>query len=140
MFVFETGLLYNQMGGKFSDGGFSAKVNLDYLSVPAFAKLNFMGNPDRTAFLKAGLMPSILLSQTAKLSNGSRTSSTNDVGAKSMDLPMVVGLGGAIPISLQNSLILQADYVRSLISINKESSDVRNEGFVVSAGMSFGID
>lgn len=134
MFTLETGLLYNQFGGKNS----LVQVNLNYLSVPVAGKFNFMGNPDKTAFLKLGVLPSFLMSQSASLAGQSFSGS--DVGAKSFDLPLIVGVGGAIPVARNMSIVIEADYLRGLMNINGDGDGTaRNEGFMIGTGISIGL-
>lgn len=134
--TFETGLLYEQFGGNGSFDGRGSRLNLSYLGIPVVGKLNFSGDADRTFFLKGGLRAMALTSQSSQL-NGKSTSP----GAAPTDLDAVVGIGGAIPVSSTNSLVLDASYLRGLTKINQSGpSDFRNEGFVLTAGVSIGID
>jgi hypothetical protein len=114
-------------------------LTMNYLSVPALLKLNFSGNPTNSAYLKAGLMPSILVSKKATAKIGSASASSDDLdGLNSFDLPAVAGFGVALPLST-SVLQIEASYVRSLTPVVKEVSSSRNEGFLVTAGLGFEI-
>lgn len=142
--TFQTGLLYNQFGGKGTETvngtDLNIKVNLSYLSVPALAKFNFSGDPESTFFIKAGLMPGLLVSKQGTVSAGGQSVSTSDVSVNSFDLPAVAGLGGAIPISPTTSFIIEASYIRSLLNISSSGSgNARNEGVLLTAGVSLSL-
>ncbi len=131
MVTFQTGLLYNQFGGKVSALGQSASINLSYLSVPLLAKFNVNGSAEQSFFLRMGVMPGFLVSKTAKAGGQSETI---DEGLKSFDIPMVIGLGAAIPTNSDMSISIGADYIRGLTSVASEG-EIRNEGFLLSAGV-----
>jgi hypothetical protein len=129
--TFQTGLLYNQFGGLLQTPNGSEVVGLDYLSIPLVAKLNAMRNPDRTIYLKGGLMPSFLLDSRQQ----SASQATADFTANGFDVAAVAGVGVALPVSRINSLIIDAQYVHSLNEVN-DSLGVHNEGFMITAGVS----
>lgn len=137
LLTFQTGLLYWKGGGKYEGAAGSLSVGLDYLSVPVFAKLNFFGNPDRTVYLKIGALPSVLIGKTATDSSGA----VRGLGEKSFDLPIVVGLGGSMPISETQSLTFEANYMRSLTDAIKMSNGTsyKNDGLLLLIGMTLAI-
>jgi len=138
--TFESGLVFNRFGGQKSVSDIKVEIRLDYLSVPVVGKFNFSGDASRTAFLKAGFLPGVLVGKEATLTKGSTTVSSSDFGVKSTDLPAVAGLGAAFPVSMNNSMILEATYVRGLTNISENSdANTRNEGFIISAGLTFEI-
>lgn len=129
--AFQTGLLYNQFGGKSSSGD-DQIVNLDYLSIPLFLKYNAMGSADRSLYVRAGFMPGFLVSKDAQYSSGF---STNDLTVKSFDLPVVIGFGGAIPVAPRVAITLGADWVHSLTSIQDNANgEAHNDGFLLTTG------
>ena len=134
MTTFQTGLLYNQFGGKDTSDGDKLQLNLDYLSIPLLGKINFMGDPENTVYMKAGLMPGILVSKEMKVTVDGETFKSSNIGVNSVDVPGVIGLGGTFPVESGNSVGIEANYVRSLSKINNSSDgQAYNEGFIVSA-------
>ena len=130
----QTGVLYNQFGIQQN----SRQANLNYLAIPVMGKLNFMGNPEKTFFLKAGVMPSFLVGSTLNTPRGSI--SGGRVGATPFDIPVVIGLGGAIPVGPTVSLVIEANYVRSLVNINdKGTTNAKNEGLLIGSGLSIAL-
>jgi hypothetical protein len=128
---FETGLLYNQLGGKSGD----TQINLSYVGVPLLAKWNTTGRVEGV-YLKGGVLPQILVSQNVKTQN-EPTISGNDVGASSVDFGLLFGVGGTIPLSPQTALVLDVSYLRGLKNVvEKADAPIRNEGFIFSSGVS----
>lgn len=136
--TFQTGLEYNQFGGKRTFAGGSAETTLSYLSLPLVAKLNLMGNPEETVYLKAGVMPGTALTRSKRITGLYYSWSAEDE-FKTTDIPAVVGVGGAIPMSSQGSLVLDLTFIRSLTSIGNNGLNAYNTGLVLSAGFSFAL-
>lgn len=132
-FGFQTGLLYNQFGAAWAQPQ-STEVMLEYIGVPLFAKLNLMGSAAQTIYLKAGLMPSFLIGAEVKTANF-RLTSTDPF--ERTDVPAVVGVGGALPISPSTSLTLDVSYVRGLLNVVDSSNfEAKNDGFMFNGGLS----
>lgn len=137
---FQTGLIYNQFGGRKDVGsGIDAKFTFSYLSVPLLTKFNFMGDAQKTVYLKAGLMPGFLTSKNLRVSAMGQSATTSSFTAGSFDLPVVIGVGGAIPVSSMVSIVIEANYVRSLIDYDLFTVKARNEGVIVNAGASIAL-
>ena len=136
MATFQTGLIYNQFGGRTSTSAGDEVVSLDYLSIPIVGKLNVLRNVDRTFYLKGGLMPSLLLDRRVKVSSDE----SRDFSARPADLAAVGGIGAALPISPGNSLILDAQYIRGLLSVSEGTQVLHSEGFSIMAGLSIALD
>jgi hypothetical protein len=115
---FETGLLSLQTD--VIQGG--AGVDIDTLGVPLFVKYNFTGNPNAGLFVKAGAMP---------FWDPGELDDFEDV-----DLLGVAGLGGAIPVTRNASILLDASYNRNLTD-QRVSNDY--QGYTVLAGIQIGI-
>lgn len=129
----ESGLLFNQFGGKLG----TTQYNLNYISVPAVAKWNIMGMQERTAYMKGGLMPSILAGQTANDNN----SKPNDLNAKTFDVGLIFGVGGTIPVASRASLVLDVSYIRGLSTVSNklQGQDLHNEGLIFQSGVSIAL-
>lgn len=132
--TFQTGLIYNQFGGKAETPKGDEVYVLDYLSIPLVAKLNAMKNPDGTLYLKGGLMPSVFLDGKTKNQTASKS-----VEARALDVAAVGGLGVALSVSRENSLIFDAQYVRSVTNLTDDDRLVRHEGFVFMGGISIAL-
>lgn len=137
--VLETGLLYQQLGSDDSSipmvGGVVAAfsgdptLTLDYLAIPIEAKYYFRGQQKSSWYVKGGLIPSFLVSKQAKISSqvfgyqdGSfgwheKTTSTNNVSAYDLYLPVVVGIGGKMNVSDNTAIILETTYQYSMTPI-----------------------
>lgn len=93
--TFETGILTLQSDTNTTED--SAAIDIDTWGVPLLAKVNFSGKPHETIFLKAGVMP------------------FNAAGdADEFDVLGVAGVGGAIPLGRNSSLLLDASYNRRI--------------------------
>jgi hypothetical protein len=139
--TFQTGLLFNQFGGKGTDSdnsGANYTVTIDYLNIPLLAKFNVMGNPLETFFFKIGLMPGFVLSKDASETLNGVSISGEASGVKSFDLPLLAGIGGTIPIAPNVSINLEGNFIYSLTSVTS-SGTIRNQGFQILAGATFGL-
>lgn len=141
--TFQTGLAFTQAGGKGTYNQNDATLRLSYLSVPIFAKVNIMGTPRRTVYIKTGLMPGALVSKEiqVKSQSGSLTGSTSDFTAGSFDLPAVFGVGGAIPVYSKGSIIVEMNFSRSLndYKLLSDTIKAKNESLTILVGMSFAL-
>lgn len=137
----ETGVLYNQFGAKIKQDEVTIKLKFDYISIPVALKLNLFGDVENTVFLKAGVMPGFAQAKKFKAEFRGREIEQDVRGIKDFDLPAIAGMGGAISVAQNASLIIEASYIHSLQSIAKDdtNSDVRNTGFNVLGGVSIGL-
>ncbi len=139
----QTGLVYNNYQMSKDVDFYTYRLRLEYLSVPVLARVNFFGDPNSTVYFKAGLMPSLLLSQNYSGGYWLFTKTTSsDVSAKSFDLPAIAALGGAIPVSRKHdkSVIVELSYVRSLTNnVTIDGRKAHTEGMTIMSGFSFSI-
>ena len=144
---FQTGLLYNQMGAKLSDynapngGGrlTGVRMNLTYLNVPAFVKFNFLRAQDNTFFVKAGLMPGVIVGKEFRASaNGQTVSKMAIDDLKQYDVPALVGVGARIPFQKEYALMLDASWMRSLMTISGKENTY-NQAFFITGGINIAL-
>lgn len=151
-FAVESGLLYNQFGSKFADISMydadvgviklkNFKINLNYISVPALAKYTVNPYSDARFYLKAGLMPSYLVSHqakaTAEIQGMSLDLDIKDIDFKKFDAPVVIGLGSDISLGQGYALMLSATYLKGLFKLSDSSeTKIYSEGFVLATGLS----
>jgi hypothetical protein len=142
--VLETGLLYQQLGSDISSipipgfnfiGALSGgpELKLDYLAIPIEAKYYFSGQEKSSWYVKGGLIPSFLVSKYAEISsqvfgyqNGGfgwreQTTSTNDVPANNIVVPVIIGIGGKMNVSDHIAIILETTYQYSMTPIFTDS-------------------
>ena len=84
-------------------------------------------------------MPSYLTSKEIKMTasyKGVSQSASTSIEAKGYDIPAILGVGTNLSLGQGYALMLSATYVRGLISISKEKSNVYSEGFVLATGLS----
>ncbi|MCC6277825.1 MAG: PorT family protein [Oligoflexia bacterium] len=137
--VFETGVLYRQMGAYSvaAIGGdtISSGIEADYLSVPLNAKYYVHGQNQTSLVLKGGIAPSYLISQRAKSSNMNGLSgSTEDTRLSRFDLGLIMGVGGRLLTGEKSSLLLEATYYRGLTNAFETTNNAYNAAFGFSAG------
>jgi hypothetical protein len=136
-FVFETGLLYRQLGAAGSTDLVDIVVNLNYLTVPIVGKYYFSGQNTNSAYIKLGLLPSILVSKEATASALGLSASTSNFDVKTFDLGPVAGLGGKIGMNDTTSMIIEANYYRGLTKITE--SEIYNSAFTLTAGIALDL-
>jgi hypothetical protein len=141
--VFETGILYRQLGsysvGSFGGNSISAAFEAEYIAVPLNAKFYVSGQKENSLFLKGGIMPGYLVSKKIKGNNSNGSSGTiNDVPMSSFDLSIDMGLGGRLITGEKSSILLEATYARGLTNVFETSSNAFNSSFAFTAG--FAID
>lgn len=133
---FQTGLLINQFSGKQQMWDGPAQLKLTYLGVPLLGKFNLMGSSERTIYVHGGLMPQLLLSSDYQGASGER----NYRAPGGLDVPLVVGLGGAMAINHELSLTVGFDYLQTLVSSGSyENEKWRNQGFLLTGGLRFAL-
>ena len=142
--TFQTGALYNQFGAKSSFTGdfdipVSVKANFTYLSVPVIAKYNFGETDGGNVFYgRGGLMPGYLLSKKITFSALGQSVSQDAPGLKNYDLPIVLGAGMKFPLEKDYALTVEANFIRSLMSI-ANSGSAYNEGFTFTTGLNIAL-
>ncbi len=115
--TFETGILTLQ--SNVDRTGDTGAINVDTWGVPLLAKVNFSGMPHSTVFAKLGAMP---------------FTATGD--ADDFDIMAVGGIGGALPLGRNSSLIIDATYNRLFTT----GGDLTNyQGVSLLAGLSLNI-
>lgn len=115
---FETGL--ETLKSKASSAGNSAAVTVDTWGIPVLAKYNFSGRPHETVFVKAGGMPFV--------ANGDNIREFNVMG--------VGGIGGALPLGRNSSIMIDATYNR----LFSNSGDLTNyQGIALLGGLSLNL-
>ena len=114
--AFETGIVTLNSTAQRADNTVSATINS--WGIPILGKYNFSGDPHRTFFAKAGVMPS---------------TTTGDV-SNEFNWLAVGGVGGAIPLSTNVSLDLDAAYNRILNTSTTLTNDY--QGVTLLAGIS----
>ncbi len=135
----QTGLLYNAYTIKAEEGSAKAQFDFHYLALPLLGKVNFMGNANRTVYMKLGLMPSQLTYKNYSYEYAGFKNSSNDLEMYKFDIPVVAGIGGAINVASNKAIIVEGNYVRGVKKINKGPENYRLEGVVISGGFSFGF-
>jgi len=154
-FVFETGLLYHQMGSKLkiniesnlNNGSANSELKLEYLAIPLVAKYNFSGARRTGIFIKGGLLPSLLLDAKEKSSYSKRalesglTSSDSTTKSikndlKEIDVLGTLGAGININMSPSSVFLFDASYNYGFTQITKDK-DFKNEGFLFLLGAAF---
>jgi hypothetical protein len=132
-------VLYTQMGAKDDDSNIESRLN--YIEVPILARffLNKEGDIRPNIFL--GPSFGFLTGVQAKLNNGDYESVKNyeDV-YNTFDLGIGAGAGVNIRIGEEKYFIIDARYTHGLSDISKTGSDVNNQAFAISAGLSFGLN
>ncbi len=115
---FETGV--ETLKSQINRGAQSASVNVNTWGIPVLAKYNISGRPHETVFLKAGAMPFA--------ANGENINQFNVMG--------VGGIGGALPLGRNSSILVDATYNR----LFNNSGDLTNyQGIAILGGLSFNL-
>lgn len=134
--VLETGAAYRSFGLKLGE---NARVNLNYIGVPVYAKF-YLGDVDTTAFfIRAGVRPSWAVSKSVEIGD-LNVGGGPGFPLKDFDLPGVAGIGAKIGFSEKFALLVAADYERSITKINDfGGNDIHNDALVFQAGMAIGL-
>ena len=122
--------MYNQFGSKFNDvelaPGFRAtgiRINLTYVNVPLVAKYNIISTDKNSVFVKAGLLPGVVVAKELRGSLNGRTGSKSSIpDLKQYDLPFTLGGGARIPFQKEYGLMLEAAYIRSIFDTFGDSN------------------
>lgn len=142
----QTGVLYNQFGTKVDDvqvtNGVRARglrINLTYLNIAAIAKYNIVSTDQNSVFVKAGVIPGVIVAKEFRGSAEGITFSRSGVpDLKQYDLPFIIGGGARIPFQKEYGLMLEAAYVRSIFD-TFGNSNAKNDGFVATAGINIAL-
>ncbi len=133
--VFETGLLYMQMGG--AAGG--ARLQISYIAVPLFAKV--FASPKQIGFYgKAGAMLAKLRSSeiSIKTADG-RAERDFEKFTKDEDFMYGVGLGYVFDTGTAYAMSIELNYLRGdhkvLENLGSGADSVRNESVSMRAGI-----
>ena len=143
---FQTGVLYNQFGSKVGDieleNGSRARgvrFNLTYLNFAAIAKYNIVSTNQNSVFVKAGLLPGVIVAKELRGNVDGVTFSRSGVPElKQYDLPFILGGGARIPFQKEYGLMLEAAWVRSIFD-TFGNSNAKNDGFIASAGINIAL-
>ncbi len=115
---FETGI--ETLKSQINRGERSAAVDVNTWGIPALAKYNLSGRPHETIFFKAGVMPFA--------ANGDNINQFNVMA--------VGGVGGALPLGRNSSVLIDATYNRLV----NNSGDLTNyQGIALLAGLSLNL-
>ncbi|MDZ4678541.1 MAG: outer membrane beta-barrel protein [Oligoflexia bacterium] len=134
--VIETGVLYRQLGATVSSTQGSTNVNLRYLSIPVSAKYYFDAYASTTTYIKAGLVPSVLVA--SNIDYPVDRLDVPDINARPFELSGVLGVGGKFMISPSFDLFVEADYIRGLTAI-AAATDLVNSSFSLNTGIGINL-
>lgn len=142
-FVFETGIVYLEMGVARSlpaaSGIDQARLNLNYVAIPLNAKYAFYQS-DSVAFTgRIGVLPMLAVSQTGTAHfQGNVVQRINLDELSKNDVAGTLGLGTRIRIGESSNLLIDAGGIVGAIPLNREvMGDTRNLGFSLLTGVSF---
>lgn len=131
--------LYHQKGATFKDN--DVKQTLGYLEIPVIGRyfLNKEGQFRPNIFIG----PSIGILTGAKNKVGSNDPEKLETFKDSfntVDLGITGGVGCNIRILNETYLVLDARYTHGVSDISKANTDVNNNAFALTAGVSFGLN
>jgi len=136
--VGESGVLYRQFSAATQgELGGSVQYTNNYLALPLTAKYYFGGQENTSLYLKAGLMMSTLVSQTANTSAG-YSGPIYDVNNRNFELSALGALGGKFYLSPQTDLVIEGAYSRATDSWTN-ASGIYNAAWNVSAGLAVNL-
>ena len=142
-FVFETGLMYLEMGVTriipAGSGLDQTRLNLNYIAVPLNAKYTFYRS-DSVAFAgRIGVLPMLAVNQTGTAhSQGNVIQRVTLDELSKNDVAGTLGLGTRIRIGESSNLLIDAGGIVGAIPLNRElMGDTRNVGFSLLTGVSF---
>lgn len=142
----QTGLMYNQFGSKFGDEAIAPgvsirgiRINLTYLNVPLIAKYNIVSTDQNSVYIKAGILPGVVVAKEIRGSlNGFTLSQSAIPELKQYDVPFTLGGGMRIPFQKEYGLTVDAAYVRSIFD-TVGNTNAKNDGFVASVGVNVAL-
>jgi hypothetical protein len=145
-FVFETGILYRQMGGvsylysadEAAEKGLStrlpAEIELNYISIPLMAKYYFNGRDNSSFFARGGLQPSLLIYREARLQDTTAGALIDMSNINDFDLIMALGMGFQIELNETTLITFEGTYLRGMTSVFNNMPLYTN-GFQGSVGL-----
>ncbi len=128
-FVFETGIMYRQLGGvtylytadqaaeKNLNSQLPAEVELNYISIPLMAKYYFNGRDNASFYARAGLQPSLLIFREARPQDTNTNAIIDLSVVNDFDLVASVGMGFQIELNETTMMVLEGNYLRGLTSV-----------------------
>ncbi len=141
-----TNQYWDELGDLVDDSTYLVKTNLDYVTIPLFAKFN-LGRSNKFYFQAGGYYAYLLRARFAGMKFGEMLSKDNILpGLARNDYGLVVGGGLETPIRRELSLLLDAKFNYGLKDLNMDpkvighSNIIRNKSFIMSMGIVFLID
>jgi hypothetical protein len=131
-FVFESGLLYRQMGSDVRDG--AGELTANYLSIPVFAKYYFQGVNETSLYVKGGVLTSVLVHKEEKIGYGV----TSGPRINDFDFGPAVGVGAKFPAGTSSEFFVEANYYRGLIQL-WENTTQYNSSLAFMGGFSLAL-
>lgn len=126
-----SGLIFDKMGGEYSDGGDFYEDKLNYISIPVNANWHF--GSTRKWNLNFGLSPSFLTKATLVENGFSSKIPSNTI--ETFQLGMSFGIGYKIGITEKFGILIDAQWFNGLTNINKANqNDIKNGGFSFNVG------
>ncbi len=130
--VFETGLLYRQLGAAARYEGVDISYRLGYLSLPLGLKHAFAD--ENPFYARVSLLPSFAVLKHVSFDEN-RSTETYRLSTKDFDVQALVGLGKRFSLSPDTSLQVGLNYLRGLISIDSGAS-IYNSAVLLTASLS----
>ena len=127
----QTGVMYSQKGGR--SESLNTELRLDYIHIPALVKFSRgVGKP----YASAGLSLGVNFDATSEdLDSDSSTDISDTV--ETIDLALVVGVGGSFSVGTRSAISVGIEYSLGLTSVI-EGSDAKTRAFtVVKLGLTF---
>jgi hypothetical protein len=145
-FVFETGIMYRQMGGvgyiyskdeaaeKHLTSQVAAEIELNYISIPLMAKYYFNGRENASFYAHGGLQPSILIYREARPQDTNAPAVLDLSSVSDFDLVASVGMGFHIELNETTMMVFEGNYLRGLTS-TMTNMPVYTQGFQGTIGL-----
>ena len=126
-----SGLVFDKMGGEYTDGGSYYEDKLNYMSIPVNANWHF--GSTRKWNLNFGLSPSFLTKATAVEDGISYDDEGNYF--KSFQLGFSFGIGYKIEITKKFGILIDTQWFNGLTKINKTTYQrIQNSGYSFNLG------
>lgn len=129
-------LNFIQKGGESVDGATARTAKLSYIEVPVLGKWQFSRTGRGASVLFAGPSLGINVGAEREASNGT-TSTTTDISdeANTFELALQAGIGAEYSLDV-GRLSADVRYAYGLTNV-EEGQDTQNQGFIITAGISF---
>ena len=137
--VFETGVLYQQLGTTTRINDLNVSFDLNYLSVPLEAKAYLNGQDASSLYLKAGLLPSFLTAKNMTVSDGVISVSTSNLLVNDFDLRGIVGIGAKIDLNQRSALVFETTYMQGFTKVPSENYEIYNSAITFTGGFAIEI-